>query len=285
MAVVSAPISVPLSDEQLIARFMRGDRKALEGLFARHRDTCYRVAYRLLGHEADALAVRAALAHGALPRRAGAVHRPEEAHPAREAVERVDGRARAAQVAQRGRPARDDERVVRRAGRLGDRGHERPDDAHRLAVVGRERPAAGLREHEARLAAARVGIAVERERLGEPRRATARLHTLLDAFIPRGGPGLRKTALDQVRVPVLCHESGVSTVYVDVDVDLPMAQNLVINAKLQQPSASNSVDTLLVQQATARAARRPPRSCCSATPPGAWRPTRSCKLIRTTLFL
>ena len=79
-----------------------------------------------------------------------------------------------------------------------------------------------------------------------------RLHTLLDAFIPRGGPGLRKTALDQVRVPVLCHESGVSTVYVDVDVDLPMAQNLVINAKLQQPSASNSVDTLLVQQATAR---------------------------------
>ncbi|MBM4119724.1 MAG: glutamate-5-semialdehyde dehydrogenase [Nitrospira sp.] len=79
-----------------------------------------------------------------------------------------------------------------------------------------------------------------------------RLHTLLDAFIPRGGPGLRKTALDQVRVPVLCHEGGVSTVYVDVDVDLPLAQNLVINAKLQQPLASNSVDTLLVQQTTAR---------------------------------
>jgi glutamate-5-semialdehyde dehydrogenase len=79
-----------------------------------------------------------------------------------------------------------------------------------------------------------------------------RLHTLLDAFIPRGGPGLRKTALDQVRVPVLCHDGGINTIYVDLDVDLPLAQNLVVNAKVQQPGASNSVDTLLVHQTTAR---------------------------------
>jgi glutamate-5-semialdehyde dehydrogenase len=79
-----------------------------------------------------------------------------------------------------------------------------------------------------------------------------RLHTLLDAFIPRGGPGLRKTALDQVRVPVLCHDGGVSSVYVDQESDLPLAQNIVINAKVQQASEPNSVDTLLVQQAIAR---------------------------------
>jgi glutamate-5-semialdehyde dehydrogenase len=79
-----------------------------------------------------------------------------------------------------------------------------------------------------------------------------RLHTLLDAFIPRGGPGLRKTALDQVRVPVLCHDGGVSSIYVDKDVDLPLAQNLVINSKLQEAGASNSVDTLLVHQVPAR---------------------------------
>jgi glutamate-5-semialdehyde dehydrogenase len=79
-----------------------------------------------------------------------------------------------------------------------------------------------------------------------------RLHTLLDAFIPRGGAGLRKTALDQVRVPVLCHDGGVSTVYVDVDTDLPLAQNLVVNSKVQQAAASNSADTLLVHQTTAR---------------------------------
>jgi glutamate-5-semialdehyde dehydrogenase len=79
-----------------------------------------------------------------------------------------------------------------------------------------------------------------------------RLHQLLDAFIPCGGPGLRKTALDQVRVPVLCHDGGISSVYVDKDVDLPLAQNIVINSKVQEAGAPNSVDTLLVQQATAR---------------------------------
>jgi glutamate-5-semialdehyde dehydrogenase len=79
-----------------------------------------------------------------------------------------------------------------------------------------------------------------------------RLHTLLDAFVPRGGAGLRKTALDQVRVPVLCHDGGISTVYVDKDVDLPLAQNMAINSKLQQAGAPNSMDTLLVHQTPAR---------------------------------
>lgn len=56
MAVVTAsapPLSPP--DEQLIARFGRGERGALEELFQRYREAAYRVAYRLLGHEADAL--------------------------------------------------------------------------------------------------------------------------------------------------------------------------------------------------------------------------------------
>src|SRR5262245_1601297 len=56
MAVVTAPAppAAP-SDEQLLARFARGDRGALEDLFRRYRGLAYRVAYRLLGHEADAL--------------------------------------------------------------------------------------------------------------------------------------------------------------------------------------------------------------------------------------
>src|ERR1700689_602691 len=43
------------SDDQLLARFARGDRSALEELFVRYRGLAYRVAYRLLGNEADAL--------------------------------------------------------------------------------------------------------------------------------------------------------------------------------------------------------------------------------------
>ena len=56
MAVVTAPAppAAP-SDEQLLARFAGGDRAALEDLFRRYRGVAYRVAYRLLGHEADAL--------------------------------------------------------------------------------------------------------------------------------------------------------------------------------------------------------------------------------------
>lgn len=56
MGVVTAttpPASPP--DEELIARFARGDRAVLEELFRRYREAAYRVAYRLLGNEADAL--------------------------------------------------------------------------------------------------------------------------------------------------------------------------------------------------------------------------------------
>src|SRR5947209_3491354 len=43
------------SDEQLLARFAAGERQVLDELFRRYRLPAYRVAYRLLGHEADAL--------------------------------------------------------------------------------------------------------------------------------------------------------------------------------------------------------------------------------------
>src|SRR5438874_12107136 len=45
----------PASDSQLLARFASGERVVLEELFRRYRLPAYRVAYRLLGNEADAL--------------------------------------------------------------------------------------------------------------------------------------------------------------------------------------------------------------------------------------
>jgi glutamate-5-semialdehyde dehydrogenase len=74
----------------------------------------------------------------------------------------------------------------------------------------------------------------------------------LDAIIPRGGAGLRKAVLDGARVPVLCHDGGLTHLYVDADVELPLVQNVVINSKVQLPSATNALDTLLVQQNVAR---------------------------------
>ncbi|MGF1579661.1 MAG: RNA polymerase sigma factor [Gemmataceae bacterium] len=55
MAVVT-PTSPPVpSDEQLLERFARGDHEVLDELFQRYRSLAYRVAFRLLGNEADAL--------------------------------------------------------------------------------------------------------------------------------------------------------------------------------------------------------------------------------------
>src|SRR5207244_4115148 len=48
------PAAAP-PDEHLLERHASGDRQALNELFRRHRGPAYRVAYRLLGNEADAL--------------------------------------------------------------------------------------------------------------------------------------------------------------------------------------------------------------------------------------
>jgi RNA polymerase sigma-70 factor (ECF subfamily) len=55
MAACIAPCLPAPSDEQLLDGFAAGQRGALEELFRRYRQPAYRVAYRLLGNEADAL--------------------------------------------------------------------------------------------------------------------------------------------------------------------------------------------------------------------------------------
>ena len=79
-----------------------------------------------------------------------------------------------------------------------------------------------------------------------------RLNKYLDAIIPRGGAGLRKSVVEGTRLPILCHDGGVSHIYLDAGADLPLAQNIVVNSKVQLASASNSADTLLIHQSTAR---------------------------------
>jgi len=55
MATVTAPCLPAPSDEELLHRHAAGEREALEELFRRYRQPAYRVAFRLLGNEADAL--------------------------------------------------------------------------------------------------------------------------------------------------------------------------------------------------------------------------------------
>lgn len=55
MAVLPTPDLTAASDSQLLAWLAAGQREALEVLFQRYRLLAYRVAFRLLGNEADAL--------------------------------------------------------------------------------------------------------------------------------------------------------------------------------------------------------------------------------------
>lgn len=55
VSVLPIPTVQQPSDAALLERLARGDQSVLEDLFRRYRSVAYRVAYRLLGQEADAL--------------------------------------------------------------------------------------------------------------------------------------------------------------------------------------------------------------------------------------
>jgi glutamate-5-semialdehyde dehydrogenase len=74
----------------------------------------------------------------------------------------------------------------------------------------------------------------------------------VQAVITRGRAGLRKGILDQARVPVIGYDGGLCHVYVDQDVDIPLAQTISVNAKVQSPTEPNAMDTLLVHQGVSR---------------------------------
>jgi glutamate-5-semialdehyde dehydrogenase len=68
----------------------------------------------------------------------------------------------------------------------------------------------------------------------------------IDCLIPRGGPGLIQSILDNATVPFVVDGDGNCHVYVDADADLDMALDIVVNAKMQRPSVCNAAETLLV---------------------------------------
>ncbi len=79
-----------------------------------------------------------------------------------------------------------------------------------------------------------------------------RLRNLVHGVVPRGKASLRKAVLEHSRVPVLGYDGGVCHVYVDKEADVPLAQGVVVNSKVQDPLATNAADTILVHQAIAR---------------------------------
>jgi len=77
------------------------------------------------------------------------------------------------------------------------------------------------------------------------------LSQYVDLCMPRGGEALIRAVAECSKVPVIKHYKGVCHVYVDAEADLPMAEEIAMNAKVQRPAVCNAMETLLVDQSIA----------------------------------
>ena len=75
----------------------------------------------------------------------------------------------------------------------------------------------------------------------------------VDCLIPRGGPALIQSILDNAKVPVIIDGDGNCHVYVDASADLDEALKIVLNAKTQRPSVCNAAESLVVHAGVADA--------------------------------
>jgi glutamate-5-semialdehyde dehydrogenase len=70
----------------------------------------------------------------------------------------------------------------------------------------------------------------------------------IHCIIPRGGESLIRFTVENSRIPVIKHYTGVCSVYIDAAADADMAEAIVINSKCQRPSVCNAAENLIVHQ-------------------------------------
>ncbi|MCE2531546.1 MAG: glutamate-5-semialdehyde dehydrogenase [Acidimicrobiia bacterium] len=78
-----------------------------------------------------------------------------------------------------------------------------------------------------------------------------RLSGYVDCLIPRGGPALIRSIMENATVPFILDGDGNCHVYVDRGADLDMAEAIVVNGKTQRPSVCNATESLVVHAAEA----------------------------------
>ncbi|ACS84743.1 glutamate-5-semialdehyde dehydrogenase [Musicola paradisiaca] len=78
-----------------------------------------------------------------------------------------------------------------------------------------------------------------------------KLDRYVDMLIPRGGAGLHKLCREQSTIPVITGGIGVCHIFADESIDFEKALVVIESAKVQRPSACNSLETLLVHRAIA----------------------------------
>ena len=70
----------------------------------------------------------------------------------------------------------------------------------------------------------------------------------VDLLIPRGGPGLIRSCVENAKVPCIQTGTGICHVYVDETADIEMAVNIIVNAKTQRLGVCNACESLVIHK-------------------------------------
>ncbi len=73
----------------------------------------------------------------------------------------------------------------------------------------------------------------------------------ISVLIPRGGEKLQRMCQEQSSIPVIIGGFGISHIFCDESCDVERSIPVIVNAKVQKPSACNALDTLLVHEKVA----------------------------------
>jgi glutamate-5-semialdehyde dehydrogenase len=84
-------------------------------------------------------------------------------------------------------------------------------------------------------------------------RTLLKRHDQIDVVIPRGSPTLIDFCQLTSTMPVIASSGGVNHLYVDVSADLAQAAAIIVDSKLDEPTACNTVEMVLAHQEIAAA--------------------------------
>jgi glutamate-5-semialdehyde dehydrogenase len=73
----------------------------------------------------------------------------------------------------------------------------------------------------------------------------------IDVVIARGGEALKRTIMEESRIPVIKHFEGICHLYVDESADVDVAVRLCLDGKTQRPSVCNAIENLVVHAGVA----------------------------------
>ena len=114
------------------------------------------------------------------------------------------------------------------------------------AIESNKAIAAALREGLVKAGLPADGLVLVEDTSYEAAREFMQLRESIDVLIPRGGPSLIRSILDNATVPYVMDGDGNCHLFVDASADLEKALNILINGKIQRPSVCNALESLIV---------------------------------------